>query len=903
MPDRHDISTRRRVPTTKVTIPAPPEDLVSRSRLLTVLDGAGEAAVVFVGAPAGFGKTVLLADWAGRRRGAVAWVSADADDNDDRLFWSAVLEALGGCARVPAGNPVRRLAVPRAPGTDLAFLAGVADALEALPEPVVLVLDGVQEITAPRTWRGLQVLVRHQPAGLRLVVSSRREPDLPLVRARLADRLVEVGATRLRFSAEETVALVEATGAGIPADEVGLLVTRTGGWPAGLRLAAASAARHGSLHDFFAGRDRAVLDYLTDEVLASLTAAERDLLRVISICDDVPAGLAAALSGRPEAEAMLRELGEPAAQVVSSGEPLPLSGVPGGEAPGTSPPRHHRLQPLLRTYLRAELLRRAPDRTRSLHATAARWFAEHDRPAPALLHSVRSGNTTRVGELLRRHAVTLFLAGEHRVLRLALAVLDDRRVAADPLPALVSAALCLEAGETSAAGLQLARAESVWPERPSAELTVLRQLAYSRLAQLDRGPAQAVRAAEQVDVGLAAQTDLGGLATLHRTALLIARHDRGPARETLVRLLGAAEDREQDFMVTQCLATLGGLACYDGDYRVMDTLARRVVARRPAQDPQRSLEGAAVCALLAYGSLLRGEPAECVDQARGIGRLLGDAPARAARNLRLIAETLRGAAEFELGAWHAGLRRMRRARTHLGIGRACPAEQAALCAVLEHRAALRLGAAGQARETIRWAQPMLAGTGELLLMRARTQLRLGRQGAGSSVLRSLVDDEAPMLLPWVAIEAMLLGVQAALAAGAPERAARLLDHAVRAAEPTDVRFSFVFAPPDVVTFLTARLGSMGGGERFAGQVLARRRELHTPPMPAPLTERERSVLRLLPTQRSIDEIAQDLTVSPNTVKTHVRGIYAKLDVRSRRDAVATALRRGLLDTEVGDFTG
>src|SRR3954451_2562082 len=94
MPDRHDISARRRVPRTKVTIPAPPGDLVSRPRLRAVLDGAGEAAVVFVGAPAGFGKTVLLADWASRRRGAVAWVSADADDNDDRLFWSAVLEAL-----------------------------------------------------------------------------------------------------------------------------------------------------------------------------------------------------------------------------------------------------------------------------------------------------------------------------------------------------------------------------------------------------------------------------------------------------------------------------------------------------------------------------------------------------------------------------------------------------------------------------------------------------------------------------------------------------------------------------------------------------------------------------------------------------------------------------------------
>ncbi|WIY00849.1 LuxR C-terminal-related transcriptional regulator [Amycolatopsis mongoliensis] len=887
MPIRHDIFPRRRVPGTKVTIPVPPPDLVSRPRLLTLLDEASDAVMVFVGAPAGFGKTVLLADWAHRRgRGGVAWVSADAGDNDDRLLWSAILEALCGCARIPAASPLRQLAVPRAPSTDLGFLAQVAESLDALPGPVLLVLDGTQEITASCVWRGLRALVRHRPAGLRLAVSSRREPPLALVRARLAADLVELGPPQLRFSAEEAATFVRSTGAGIPPEQLGLLVARTEGWPAGLRLAAAAAARSGSLRDFFAGRDQAVLDYLVDEVLAPLTTAQRDLLRAISICDDVPAGLAAALGGRPEAEAMLRELGEPAARVVHSG--------------GTPP--QHRLPPLLRTYLRAELLRRAPERTRTLHATAARWFADHDRPASALLHSVRSGNATRLREQLRRHAVTLFLSGDHHVLRLALAVLDGRQVTADPLLALVSAALCLETGDTSAAGLQLARAEAAWPDRPSAELTVLRQLAYSRLAQLDRSPVQAVRAAERVDEELAGHTGLGGLATLQRTGVLIACHERGPAREELVRVLDAAQDHGQDFLVARCLTTLGGLACYDGDYRVMDTLARRVAARCPADAPRRSLEGAQACALLAYGALLRGEPAECVDQAKRIGRLLGDAPARTARNLRLIAETLRGAAEFELGGWQAGLRRMRRARTHLGAGRACPAEHAALCAVLEHRAALRLGAAAQARETVRWAQPMLARSGELLVLRARTQLRLGRPGAASSVLRSLADEEAPMVLPWVAIEASVISVQAALAARAQERAVRFLDHALRTAEPADVRFPFVFAPPDVVAFLTARLGRLGRGERFAGQVLALRRRLHTPPMPAPLTERERSVLRLLPTQRSIDEIAQDLTVSPNTVKTHVRGIYAKLDVRSRRDAVAIALRRGLLDTELTDFT-
>ena len=883
MPDHGNIPLRRRVPRTKVTIPGPPEDLVSRPRLLAILDDAAEATTVFLGAPAGFGKTVLLAGWARHRgSGTVAWVSADTGDNDERLFWSAILEALGGCARIPAASPLRTLGVPPVPSADLAFLAQVADALDVLPEPVLLVLDGVQEITAPGIWQGLRTLLRHQPAGLRLALSSRREPPLPLGRARLADRLAELGADELRFTPAEVRLFVEVTGAAIGPDQLGTLIARTEGWPAALRLAVSSSARHGDLHGFFAGRDRAVLDYLVDEVLDPLNVGQRELVRAISVCDEVPVGLAAALAGRADVEVMLHQLGGPATRLV--------------RANGTPP--CYRLPPLLRTYLRSELFRREPERTRALHAAAARWFAGHDRPASALLHSVRAGDVTWIGSLLRRHAVTLYLAGEHQVLRLALAVLDDHAVSADPLLALVSAVLCLEAGETPTAALRLARVEAAWPDHPATELIVLRQLAYSRRAQLDRPRAQAARAAERIDVVLAGDTELGGLAMLHRVSGL---PDRAMARTELVRVLGRAEERGQDFLVTQCLTVLSRLACRDGDYRVMDTLARRVVARQRAHERHRALEGAQAATLLALSALLRGEPAECVEEANRVERLLDDAPARTARDLRMVAETLCGAAEFELGGWHAGLRRMRHARSLLGSGRTFPAEHVALCAVLEHRAALRFGAAGQARETLRWSQPVLARSGELLLMRARTQLCLGRQSSARSVLRSLADEEAPMLLPWSAIEARLIGVHAALAAGAAERAERLLDQALRDAEPADIRFPFVFAPPEVIGLLTARLGELGSGEWFAGQVLTRRRRLRTQPMPAPLTERERSVLRLLPTQRSIDEIAEDLTVSPNTVKTHVRGIYTKLDVRSRRDAVAIALQRGLLDAEVTDF--
>ena len=149
-------------------------------------------------------------------------------------------------------------------------------------------------------------------------------------------------------------------------------------------------------------------------------------------------------------------------------------------------------------------------------------------------------------------------------------------------------------------------------------------------------------------------------------------------------------------------------------------------------------------------------------------------------------------------------------------------------------------------------------------------------------------------LPWTLSEGMVTGVRIAIRDGMADRARRLLDRMLSAAEATGVWYSLVFATPEVIETLTASLGRLGSHDSIATQVLMRRRGLASPAIPPPLTERELSVLRLLPTMRSVDEIAEDLTVSPNTVKTHVRGIYSKLNVRSRRDAVLAAVARGLL---------
>jgi LuxR family maltose regulon positive regulatory protein len=183
------------------------------------------------------------------------------------------------------------------------------------------------------------------------------------------------------------------------------------------------------------------------------------------------------------------------------------------------------------------------------------------------------------------------------------------------------------------------------------------------------------------------------------------------------------------------------------------------------------------------------------------------------------------------------------------------------------------------------------------MMQARAQLALGRRDAAGKIIQPVLDGDVPTVLRWTPIEAWLLSAELLLSAGDEAPARRALDHALNSAARLDVPYPLVYAAPEVVNLLTSRLGKLGGtAGRFAERVFALRRALDVPPV-VPLTARERAVLRLLPTQRSFDEIADDLTVSANTVKTHVRAIYSKLGVTKRRDAVSTAQERGLLEHE------
>lgn len=864
MHDETDEPARRRVPGTKVTVPGAPRWLVCRTRLLARLDQAAAAGVTLVRAPAGSGKTVLLADWA-RRAPGTAWLSVDEDDNADRRFWSALLDAVERSGRLPAISPIATVPVPRWPSADADFLATVASALHRLPDVIRLVLDDLHELTDPAPLRGLAALLRHRPRGLRVVLAGRRDP--PLALAELAGELTEIHADELRFTPVEARVLLAAAGVRIGPDQRHRLIDHADGWAACLALAANTLrdtddpAR--TLATFLA-HDRSMTGYLVEEVLDPLPADARELLRTVSVCHQVSPGLAGALSGRSDAGRLLDALHRDLSLVTR-------------RDPG---PRSFHVWTPVRDHLAADLRRQSPKRAAELHARAADWYAANDEPHRALPHASRSGDVRRTGRLLRRNALALCLSGEHAAIDGAIGVLGDDRVAEDPTAALAAALTRLARGDLAEADRYLVLAGRSWPARPTREAVALLRFARSSRALL----------VGDVDM---APPGLPVVDQLHRgTALLLAGR-LGDADRCLREALAAARAGGHDDLAGQCLTALAGLAGTTGDLPAMTAWAGEAVSKA---QPGTLTEATAHVAL-AYGALLRGEIAGCVTELAAADPVLAEAP-DVGHDVRLVAATLRGTAESGAGEWTAGLRRIRRARE--SAGEAVSPVAAALCALLEHRATVRLGLRDSGREVLCWAASRLPDCAELALMRARGQLAIGRHEPAANAVRPVLDGDVPALLPWSVQDAWLVAAEAALRRGDADGVRRGVVRALAVAEATEVRYPLVFATPEVIEALVGHLATFNGATREAMRVLAARRSPHTTAVPVPLTDCERDVLGLLPTLRSFDEIAADLTVSVNTVKTHVRAIYAKLRVGRRRDAVVAAEARGLFwSTEDG----
>jgi LuxR family transcriptional regulator, maltose regulon positive regulatory protein len=544
---------------TALRTPAPAlrAGLVPRDRLVARLAAARDAPLALAVAPAGYGKTSVLAQWAAEDPRPFAWITLDPDDDDPVRLIASLALALDEVEPVGCEFFARSARGGHAAAT---LVGRLARCLAGRSRPFVLVLDDAHVLAAPETFAAIATVVAHMPAGSTLALASRTEPELlPVGRLRAERRVVELRARDLVMTrAESTLMLV---GLGLRPADVDTLVARTEGWPAGLCLAAL-ALREQPDHDAalarFGGDDRFVADYLREEVLAGLPRETVQFLMRTSVLDELTGPLCDAVAGRRGSAALLRELARADVMLVA------LDRTEG----------RYRYHGLLAGMLRAELRRLDPDHEAEAHRRASAWHAARHDSDRAIGHAIASGDDRIAGELLWAVAPEHVTAGRHPAVRRWLQRFTPERVAAEPGLALTRAAGALADGDLDLVEHTIADAEralgSDAARLPTAETAIaaMRALAARDGLAATRDRAAAVAADARGEMPWAALASFTGGVAAHLTG------DGDGARALLedgARGAAVAAPAVQAL----CLAQLGVIALDDGDPGTADVCISR----------------------------------------------------------------------------------------------------------------------------------------------------------------------------------------------------------------------------------------------------------------------------------------------------------------------------------------
>jgi len=385
---------------------------VRRSLLIERLARGDPRPVVRVVAPAGYGKTTLLAQWAERNGQAFAWVSLDERDNDPRVLLTYVAEALN--AVEPIGQRVfDELASPGSSVPD-AIVPALGFGFSSMTSPVVLVLDNVHVLYDPDCLAALSVLADHVPVGSRLVLAGRHALPLRIARLRAGSRILEIGPRDLALTHEEASSLLRNAGVSVSEEDVAELHWQVEGWPAGLYLAAlrlkAEGGQVATEADAFGGDDRLVSEYMESEFLARLSTRQRAFLTRTAVLERLCGPLCEDVLDQPGTAATLAHLARSNLLLV------PLD--PQGE--------WYRYHHLFRDMLLAELRRQEPKLIPALRRRAAAWCARNDLPEDALEYSIAAEDVDAVAGLAARLIVQTRRQGRVATVQRWLRWLDER---------------------------------------------------------------------------------------------------------------------------------------------------------------------------------------------------------------------------------------------------------------------------------------------------------------------------------------------------------------------------------------------------------------------------------------------------------------------------------------------
>jgi LuxR family maltose regulon positive regulatory protein len=758
------------------------------------------------------------------------------------------------------------------------------EALADLDEPLVVVLDDFQLIRSPAVAGDLDWLLEQGGEHLRLVVSTRSDPPLRLERLRLSGLMTELRAAELAFTLEETAELLgelELSG-----DDVERLWDRTEGWIGGLRLAQLSLERSPDRHAFvtgFAGDDRAVSDYLISEVVEHQAPETLDFLLRTCVAARLTGRLADALTDGYEGERTLRGL-ERADGLVSPVDP-------GG--------RWYRYHPLMLEVLRTESRRRLPGEQRGLQRRAARWHAAEGSALEAIRHAIEAADWTLAGEVIAERWMALVTRGAGPSLLELAERIPVAAVRADAELALAVAGLRLEGDDDTGADELLLEAERLaaqLPERRARRFAVASTTIALYRARLRGDVEAAVAAAVQAldegwDRDLEADARALTLVNLGISEFWAGKADA--AAEHLQQAVGLALESSNDYVLFLAESYAAAADVQAG--RLGEAWARADMAIELAERREWAELPHAAMAYTALGSvhLWRGELREAERFAdRAAGALAG---ARE-RLLSPVVALLRAALLALRGD----------ALTALDLVRGATAQPpvmpvvAVAASVLEAELLLSMGEPDRAHAVLGRLDPADAAVG-----RARLQLAEGDADGAARTVAAFLDGESEGSIPFARVEASVLGAIAYDALRDEPAALDVLERALDMAEPRGCSIAIARYGAPLRSLLRRRSAKGTRHRALVDELLAtlerpaREKQAKAAPLLEPLSERELTVLRYLPTMMSNADIAAEMFVSVNTVKTHLKHVYRKLDVTDRRDCVRRGRELRLLSPGVG----
>ncbi|MFF0814863.1 LuxR C-terminal-related transcriptional regulator [Rhodococcus sp. NPDC003318] len=828
--------------------------------------------VLLMSGPAGTGKTVLAAQWADLYRRLhpdtiVAWLTLTPSSAGAECLWPALRTSLGltGEAPLDVADPT-------------AEAAALVEAVAALGTPTLLVLDDTHVVTDQLALAGLEHLLHHAPANLTVIVIGRYDPPLRWHTLAMTGHLARVGTDDLALRDNDIADLFRQHDCTLSTDEIATISHLTGGWAALVRIAAIYLAAHtadrAAAMALLAHSPRAVSDFLVGELLDAVPPETREFLVATSIPDSFDAALAEEIAG-PDA---LRILG------TLERTNFPITHVVRGSDTWYS---YH---PMLRSHLLAELQRTDPSRAHLLHDQVARWFLAAGLPIRGLPHLLAQAGHPHLADFVRDYGLGLVLSGEGPTLFRYLDVVPD--VSDDPFVWLLRTINALEHARPveAATYLELLRA------RDATASVVAPPPWISALTRAVGADIHTATGAEIRDytpgapIPSTGHLDLDCYIHLQLATAQVFHGEFAAGEEGLRAALALAEQTGHPHLSVRATTRLAMAAGISGSISTMRT--RAVRAQELAADLRSPLPGdaahaASMAALAAYLQADHLVTETLTDALVEVARADGSAGPAAGWHAHIVAQLVL----FDQAAdKHAATRALRTSMHTLLDETPNPAASGGLFPHVTW-VLLRQCEHEWAQQLVEHGRRVLGDPPDVAVALAAVTAAAARPQAALSITERLLD-RAEELHPVTATTAWLLHATASDALGRRIKAYHSLTQALARASQDQLIRPFLDAP-GALDLLDGNHGRFGHHDRFANRILEHRRATahHAG---TNLTDTELLVLRQLPAAKTAKETADDLGVSVNTVKTHLRGIYAKLGVGSRREAVVTARRVGLL---------